>query len=141
MKIFCLLLAFILLTGCAATLNDVQTGLPTYVLTSELSAKDLANKIMYEASKETKKSRFFPSWNPLIATESNGVYNLLVTFTSRGNILLIPYPPQAVAELSIIPQNPNGSKVEFWSINWVDKDRFWTLVKQCASPKTAPESK
>ena len=133
MKPFCLLLAVLLLIGCAATLHDARQGPPLFTLSSDLSAKELANKIAYESTQESINSKLFPSWNPAQIFEFEDTYKLLITFTSRGNILLIPYPPIPVAELIIVPAK-SGCYVEYRAINWTDKNTFWDLVKKCASP-------
>jgi len=127
-----LLLLFCLLMGCAPTLQDIQQSIPEHSLTSDIPPKTLADKIAYQATQEGMKTRLFRDWDQVKPIEINGVQKLLITVTSRGNILLIPYPPQPVAELTISPQS-NGSKVEYQvAERWADKERFWEIVKNCA---------
>jgi hypothetical protein len=127
------------LAGCAATLHDVQQSPPMLTISSDLSAKTVANKIAYKTAQESLTSRMFPDWNPAQVIElENGNFKILVTFTSRGNILLMPYPPLAVAEMTIIPADRGGSLIEYRGVQWTSQDKFLAMVKQCASPQNNP---
>ncbi len=139
MKSLCLSLTFLCLIGCAQSLKEVRQSPPSLVLSSDLQPDKLANRIVYESTQESLNSRFFPDWDPIKATEIDGVENLLVTVTSRNNILLIPYPPQAVAEMIIRPKE-SGSVLEYRGIsNWKEEEKFLAMVKHCAAPQNSPE--
>lgn len=140
MKIIALFCLTLILVGCAATLHDVQQSPPMLTITSDLPAKTLANKIAYESAQESIKSRMFPDWNPAQVIElDKGVQKILVTFTSRGNILLIPYAPQTVAELTIIPTESGGSRLEYRGVNWTSQEKFVAMIQHCAAPQKSPE--
>lgn len=138
MKLISITTCFLLLLGCAQTLKEIQQAPPSFVTSSQLPPEILANRIIYESTQESLKSRFFPDWDPIKAIEINGVEKLLVTVTRRGNILLIPYPPQAVAEILIKPEGI-GSVLEYRGIsNWKEEPKFLSMIKQCASSQNNP---
>jgi hypothetical protein len=140
MKIISIFCLFLLIMGCTPTLKEIQCSVPKYSLTSDIPPKALANKISYQATIESMNSRFFPNWDPVKATEIDGIQKIIITVTSRNNILLIPYSPQPIAEITIFPNKSGGSKIEYKVANrWVDKDNFWNIIKQCASNDPYPQ--
>ena len=141
MRTAAILCLFLVLAGCAPTLHEMQQSPPSLTISSGNDSKTLANKLAYELTQESLKSRMFPDWDPARAVElDNGVQKIMVTFTSRGNILLIPYAPQAVAEITITPADNGGSRLEYRGLNWSSSDKLLAVIQSCASPKTAPEN-
>jgi hypothetical protein len=125
--------------GCGTTLKEAQQSPPTFTISSDLPAKTFANKIVYESTKESINSPMFPDWNPAQLIEmENGVQKVLLTFTSRGNILLIPYPPLPVADITITPKESGGSFLEYRGVRWVSQEKFLAMIQQCASPQNSP---
>jgi len=131
-----LLLLLLALVGCQ-TFKDIQHQPPGYSLNSEIAPQPLANKFASEAAQESIDAKFFPRWNPPHIVELNGTYKMLISFTRRHHLLLIAYPPETVAELSISPESSGGSRIEYRAINWSGKEPLWALVKKCAI-KTPP---
>jgi len=136
LSFLCLVL---ILVGCAPTLKEAKQSPPTFTISSDLPAKTLANKIAYESIQESINSRMFPDWNPAQVIElENGVQKILVTFTSRGNIFLIPYPPLPVADITITPKESGGSLLEYRGIRWASQEKFLAMIQQCAAPQNSP---
>lgn len=135
MRAFVLCYLVLVLAGCAATLHDVQQSPPILTISSDLSAKTLANKIAYASTQESLNSRVFRDWDsPKIAEIDNGIWKLLITYTLVNPIFMISYPPIPVAEITISPERSGGSLLEYRGINWTKTDKFIELVKHCATP-------
>lgn len=129
MKTFCLLLAALLIFGCAATLLDLRQSPPRFTLVSEQSPKNLANSIAYES--QLGLDYWGCSWNPAQVTELNGTFIILVTLSS-GLFAMTTAP---IAEITIKPSNNGGSYLEYRSasIRGPCKDKFWhSVVIKCA---------
>jgi hypothetical protein len=139
MKILSLLCLVLLTSNCAVNLKDIRHGSPNFTLSSELSAKTLANRIVYESTQETINNKIFRDWDPakLVETE-DGSQKLLITFTGVHPLFMISYPPIAVAEIKITPKTSGGSMLEYWGIDWSKKDKFIDLIQKCASSQNAP---
>lgn len=127
--IFCLAL---ILAGCAS-LSDIRQSEPTYVLRSETPPGKLANCIAYESQSEMDSWNRF--WDPAKITEHDGTYKILVTLS---NSLSIPFS-KPMAELTIAPGDAGGATIEYRTFSvWGGKEKFWDLVKHCASPQNSP---
>lgn len=123
-------LCFLLsITGCIASLSNIRQSEPAYILHSNKAPEKLANCIAYESQAAIDSWNRF--WDPAKITENDGAYKMLITL-SGGLFVSFSKP---MAELIISPDDSTGSNIECRTYSyWGGKEKFWDLVKHCASP-------
>ena len=126
MKIWFFLL-ILLITSCAANLQDIRTSNPAYITTSFKQPKEVANCIAFEAQNEHELSGFLISTN-----ENNGIYYVSRSFPGVLGVMYLE-------EVTVKPNKDKGSIIELRSTPHAISDFFQKLfikiINKCASHK------